>query len=153
MGGNVARSWCLLPQACAISGNDQVPESGTKRVLRVVKILRILKIMRLLKGIKIIEYPPNITYPAYIPFFHMQPGLSKFKINPQMRGISKFTFICPIFIQDCWGLRSSLLWLFNFQDFKAALHSSFQCSRLCLHVLQGHQIFKNKLLLIYRLKF
>jgi hypothetical protein len=37
------------------AGNNNVPVSGSKRVLRVIKILRFLKIMRLLKGIKIVE--------------------------------------------------------------------------------------------------
>ena len=38
-----------------MSGNSEVPVSGSKRVLRVIKILRFLKIMRLLKGIKLVE--------------------------------------------------------------------------------------------------
>ena len=50
-------------QACSKddSGND-VPESGSKRILRVIKILRILKILRLLKGIKLVEcaVPPTV---------------------------------------------------------------------------------------------
>jgi hypothetical protein len=41
-------------QECDI-GNSEVPVSGNKRILRVIKILRFLKIMRLLKGIKLVE--------------------------------------------------------------------------------------------------
>ena len=38
------------------AGNSEVPASGSKRILRVIKILRFLKIMRLLKGIKLVEW-------------------------------------------------------------------------------------------------
>ncbi len=56
-------------------GNSELPVSGTKRVLRVIKVLRFLKIMRLLKGIKLVELvaPPLADSPftlAKICFWH-----------------------------------------------------------------------------------
>ena len=125
---------------------SQVPESGSKRVLRIIKILRILKIIRLLKGIKLVECAlvPSALLPRFLLLSagmtsdYLPCSTNSFKIiSATVEIIHSLGLKLFRVWQDRWGLCCGLLRLVHIQDHEASCHRRFQRTLLRLPLLQS----------------